>query len=303
MLAPLFTLYCVNGTWPGEKDNAGLFQISSRRWRFISRIIEGNYPQWRQVVPNDNQFNTTVNLSSTAMDAVLALVPKIPCHDAINNSIGLIVEGKKLVLRGRGANDDKWTNLDVDGATVKGKPVSVFVNRNFLTKALGFGMNTIQFIDHMTPLKFSNGGKQMIVMPIRATDPVQSAPHQAPAAATPPNPASTPDAATNIPEGSQETSTTERSDNMPRTATNGTTTTNGNGNGNGEHHNGATSTKPAIEQAIEKIESIKGSYRAAIHGLNDLADTLKQVQREQKGLDREVQGIRVTLEKLQSVRI
>ncbi len=87
---------------------------------------------------------------------------------------------------------------------------------------------------------------------------------------------------------------------MPRTTTNGTTTTNGNGNGNGEHHN---DTKPAIESAFEKIESIKGSYRAAIHGLNDLADTLKQVQREQKGLDREVQGIRVTLEKLQSVRI
>ena len=87
---------------------------------------------------------------------------------------------------------------------------------------------------------------------------------------------------------------------MPRTTTNGTsTTTNGNGNGNHEE----PTVKPAIEVAIEKIESIKGSYREAIRGLNDLADSLKQVAREQKGTDKEVQSIRVTLEKLQSVRI
>ncbi len=124
-----------DGEWqlrvqPGEKDNAGLFQISSRRWRFISRSIEGNYPQWRQVVPDEKQFNTTVELTPVAMDAIIALVPRIPCHDVINNPIGLIVEGKKLVLRGRGSNDSKWTDLDVDGATVKGKPVSVYVNRH-----------------------------------------------------------------------------------------------------------------------------------------------------------------------------
>ena len=91
---------------------------------------------------------------------------------------------------------------------------------------------------------------------------------------------------------------------MPRN-TNGTSATaNGsttNGNGNGHHDEGVT--KPAIEVAIEKIETIKGSYRETIRGLNDLADTLKQVQREQKGTDKEVQSIRVTLEKLQSVRI
>ena len=286
-----------DGEWqlrvqPGEKDGPGLFQISSRRWRFISRQIDGSYPNWRQVVPDEKQFNTTVDLSPAAIDAILALVPKIPCHDAINNPIGLIVEGKKLTLRGRGTNDDKWTNLDVEGVTVKGNAVSVFVNRNFLTKALGFGMNTIQMIDPLTPLKFSNGGKQMIVMPIRATEP-------APPQAT--SDASSPEPTTETPQGPQKPSTTERNTNMPRTATNGTTATNG--NGNGEHQNGATSTKPAIEVAVEKIETIKASYREAIRGLNDLADTLKQVQREQKGTDREVQSIRVTLEKLQSVRI
>ena len=89
---------------------------------------------------------------------------------------------------------------------------------------------------------------------------------------------------------------------MRTTATNGNGT-NGNGsNGNGHHANGA-GEKPALETALEKIETIKGSYRDAIRGLNDLAETLKQVQREQKSASREVQTVRSTLEKLQTVRI
>ena len=90
---------------------------------------------------------------------------------------------------------------------------------------------------------------------------------------------------------------------MPRTTTavtNGTSATNG--NGNGEHHNDEP-TKPAIEIALEKIEIIKTAHRESIRGLNDLADTLKQVQREQKSTDKEVQSVRITLEKLQQVRI
>lgn len=278
-----------DGEWQLRVEKE-LFQISSRRWRFITRQIEGNYPNWRQVVPDEKQFLTTVSLTPAAIESVLDLVPKIPCHDVINNPIGLIVEGKKLVLRGRGANDNKWTDLQVEGVTVKGKPVSLFVNRNFLTKALGFGMGTIQMIDPLTPMKFTNGGKQMVVMPIRATDP---APPSTPAPSSAPT--APPDATPEAPRTTQEPSSTERSTNMART----TSATNGNGNG---HHEDAAA-KPAIEVALEKIETIKGSYRESIRGLNDLTDTLKQVQREQKGTDKEVQSIRVTLEKLQQVRI
>ena len=66
--------------------------------------------------------------------------------------------------------------------------------------------------------------------------------------------------------------------------------------------NGAE-TKPALETALDQIESIKGSYRDAIRGLNDLTDTLKQVQRERKSADREVQSVRSTLEKLKTVSL
>ena len=41
-----------------QDDEPAPIQITSRRWRFISRQIEGNYPNWRQVVPSDSAFDT-----------------------------------------------------------------------------------------------------------------------------------------------------------------------------------------------------------------------------------------------------
>ena len=61
--------------------------------------------------------------------------------------------------------------------------------------------------------------------------------------------------------------------------------------------------KPALEIALAQIEVVRGDFRNAIAGLNKLADSLKQVQREQKAGDREIQSVRQTLRSLQSVRI
>ena len=70
---------------------------------------------------------------------------------------------------------------------------------------------------------------------------------------------------------------------------------------NGTHPESAD--KPTLEKALEQIEAVKGSYRDAIKGLNELADTLRQVHRDQRTSEREVQSVRSSLQKLQSVRL
>ena len=71
-------------------------------------------------------------------------------------------------------------------------------------------------------------------------------------------------------------------------------------NENGTH---AEKAKPTLESALAQIEIIKGSYREAIRGLNELTDTLKTVSKERKSTEKEVQSVRSTLERLQSVRL
>jgi len=61
--------------------------------------------------------------------------------------------------------------------------------------------------------------------------------------------------------------------------------------------------KPALETALAQIEVIRGEFRNAVAGLTKLGELLKQVSREQKASEREVQGVRQTLRSLQSVRI
>ena len=61
--------------------------------------------------------------------------------------------------------------------------------------------------------------------------------------------------------------------------------------------------KPTLEQALDQIEFIKGSLRGAVTNLNNLADTLRHVQRERRLSEREVRSVRDTLKTLQTVRL
>jgi uncharacterized membrane protein YdfJ with MMPL/SSD domain len=65
----------------------------------------------------------------------------------------------------------------------------------------------------------------------------------------------------------------------------------------------AEETRTALESAVAQIEVVRGDFRNALAGVNKLGDLLKQVQRENKASDKEIQSVRQTLRSLQSVRI
>jgi len=181
--------FSADGEWqlkvgiPEHKDAAAPFQISSRRWRYISRQIEGNYPNWRQVAPGPGSYATTIELE-TGVEEILQTIGRMPCDDTVNYAIGLESSDGKLSLLGRSPGAEDWTRIEVTGVKAKGKDMRIFLNRNLLTKALEFGLTTVETIDQLSPLRFSNGGRQMIVMPTRP-NPAPAAAHQP----TPPAPA------------------------------------------------------------------------------------------------------------------
>jgi len=282
-----------DGEWqlrmqPEEKGTRAYIQISSRRWRFIHRQIEGNYPNYRQVLPRDDQFNTSVQIEPAATKDLIQMIKRMPCDDEKDHRIGIRVAGRKVSFLSKA--DGKELEIEVPETSVKGKDVVVYLNRNFLTKALGFELCQLQIIDPLTPMRFSDGqGRRMIVMPVRPSEaPPNGTPPAGPAQASTP---ATPPVARESIETSAERST------MPKTSTPPT-----NGNGSNGHH--APEIQPVtLDAALDQIETIKGSYREAIRGLNTLTDTLKQVQRDQKTSVKEIQSVRSTLEKLQGLRI
>lgn len=292
-----------DGEWklrvePGKKASAGHLQISSRRWRFITRQVEGNYPNWRQVIPT--MSTTQVEIAPDEIESVIALIERMPCEPKNENkSIGLKIGKNKLTLQSRASFDDKWTEVEITGVKTSGNPLTIHLNRELLVKALTFGLTKIELQDDKSALRFVGTGKQMIVMPVRP-DAIPSTPAPTPAP-TPGNEengngeAETVDSEPEQQPATAESNADAQPERNPMPRSNGTTNTASREADNGE--------MTRLETALVQIETIKGSYREAIKGLNELTETLKQAQRERKSSDKEVQSVRSTLEKLQTLRI
>jgi DNA polymerase III sliding clamp (beta) subunit (PCNA family) len=277
-----------------KEDELPPIQISSRRWRFITRQFDGNYPNWRQVIPT--AFNTSVEFGPESVEQIIKTIQRMPDHDVVNHTLGIEVKGKKVNLLCKTGLDQPWMPVEVPSGDIKGPDVTTYLNRHSLIKALEFGLLRLDIIDSMSAMRFSQEGRQLIVMPVRPPPPPitpaeESTPASAPVRDSDGKGEAEPvDSETEKPAAPSTAAQPERKT-MPKTTTPAP-------NGNGEH-----TEKTTLEKAVDQIETVKGSYREAIRGLNELADTLKQVQRDQKASERDVQSVRTTLEKLQSVKL
>src|SRR5207302_9637831 len=86
-----------------------------------------------------------------------------------NQSVGLKLDQRReLVLFARAAGTGKPTEVGFSGVEVTGKPVTVCLNRNYLLKALRFGLSEIQIQDALSPVRCTDQtGRQLVIMPIR----------------------------------------------------------------------------------------------------------------------------------------
>ena len=266
-----------------ESNQPTRFEIATRHWRIITRSLEGQYPQWRAVVPDLGNVKTTVEIEFGAEEEdMIRTIARMPDHDAQHHAIGLEIASRCLFLLSKSPGTDQSTRVELAAIKAVGPDVTIHLNRQFLTKALRLGLTRIEITDPLTPLRFSNGGRQMIVMPVRP----------APASSIhTPRTQSESVASTTIPPRHAEQP--ERNPMSENSSTNGaprSTTT-------------EPVEKPALETALAQIEVIRGEFRSALAGLTKLGELLKQASREQKASEKEVQGVRQTLRSLQGVRI
>ena len=260
-----------------KKRDTILVRITAGNWTLTLKTIEGNYPNWRQVVPNTQDHRTTVTLPEG--HTFTKLVDGLPGADITNSPVDLVIENGTVALK----DTTGASSIALEGAKAKGPDIKIRLNRDYLTKAFDYGLTNIGLIDAMSALQFTRAGRQMVVMPLRVAD--------VPAEET-----------TNQPAPSEP-----QPERKPMTATNGHT------NGAATPHlNGAprsispgipAAEKPAIEAAIEKLDGFKVTFREALVGVTEITTLLKQAVRDQKAGEKEIQSVRQTLRSLQSVRI
>jgi hypothetical protein len=154
-----------------DKHRAEVFRLESQWWSVTGRLLEGPYPNYRQVIPGAGQFTTTVTLGDAALEAVTRLLPRLPGKQLANRPMGLHFEKGRFGLLARAENDEPWILHPVDRCEMKGPDVTVYLDRDYLSKAADFGLSQVSLIDGMSPVQFSRGGDLMIVMPVRAIAP------------------------------------------------------------------------------------------------------------------------------------
>ena len=289
-----------------EKQIAPLVRIVAGDWTLTMKVIDGNYPNWRQVVPNALQHRTTVKLPEEL--GFTAIMNGLPGGEIKDKPVDLVIEDGAVTVK----SITGGSRIQLVGATATGPDVTTRLNRDFLTKALDYGLTNIGLIDGMSAVHFTREGRQMVVMPLRVAEayppPADSEPTEQPAASVP-KPEETNPPAQSTPVATNNPAPTElQSESKPMTETNGHHT---NGAATPDLNGAPRSTtlaipapdKPAIEAAIDKIEGFKASVRETLAGLSELTALLRQAVREQKAGEKEIHTVRQTLRSLQSVRI
>ena len=249
-----------------NKDHAGWVQLITPRWTCISRQIDGQFPKWRQVVPEDTDNWTRVQLSEAAMAQMLNLSSKLPGDDTEYRTLRLNV-GTEFRLEGANKDDKEYTSAVIPEVKITGKPVLSALNREHLQVALGCGLNEIRVHTELEPLLFSNQGKRMVIIPVRLTGPVTNK-----LTITKPTPATAPVAVPQV--------QPERKTPMPET------------------------TKPTESKtALDQIESCRTKLRELLTDLNELGSLIKQADRDKRSTEKEVASVRQTIRSLQGLKI
>jgi histone deacetylase complex regulatory component SIN3 len=240
-------------------------------------------------------------LEGSAANDMLKAVPLLPGAETLNQTIVLEVAADRLALKAQGQDQKDWTRVLVPDARIIGKPAKVAMNRNYLLRALRFGLHEISIDDSLTPVVFTSPVKTMIVMPVRLDGPPDPPTPAGGALASQPisPPENTPVAPPSAP--GVDNQTEER-----KTMSTTTMTPPERGNLRAIKKNSQTeseNSRPAFKAALEHIDRIKTNLRDVLSDLNETMSMLRTAEKEQRASAKEIESVRAKLREIQSVNI
>jgi len=292
-----------------EKEKViGWVKLQSNRWTFITKQIEGIYPNWRQVIPQHiRTAKTTVEFQPDAVSFLLEVLPKLPGYDELNQSVSLSIRDQQLtILARKNKSTDTSSSMVVPGCVIQGSNITITVNRSLVIKSLKLGFTTMEMSEPESAILFTAEGRKVIVQPLKTNRPKAATAETSETTETPDTtspPATTiadveapeapekPDEPTDNPQPQPQTNP-QIINPMPKETTPATTTT------EPTEENGTP-----IKAAIKQIDQIKDTLRKAIWDMHDLVKTLALANKEQRATEKETEAIRETVRALQKVKI
>jgi hypothetical protein len=266
---------CFLSVQPGKKNEGKRISLRNQRWDFVTREVEGPFPEWKKHLVKFNNQWTRIQLKPEAVASLLKVIPNLPGKDDQHQVVRLRVD-KVLTVEGRNKQDTEPTKVDINDVVITGKAKVISLNREYLLNALRFGFDEVAVLDELSPLVISKAGRQMVIMPVN--------PHGS-QTARPTTPAPKPEPTT--PPQPEAEAQPERKPDLARTTAK------------------PEVPKPAVQlpSLVDQVEKIKDGLKNLIRDLTTLADSAKQAEKEQRASEKEVEAARATLRKLQQVSL
>ena len=171
--------------WVWDLEESPKARVHQGPWQWSTKLVAGNYPNYRQVIPKPETYGTTVRIADADATRLLSVLPRMPGFKESSSPV-------RLSITANGAELSPPARLPqvvvaLERSEVLGtRPNAVQFNASFLLAALKRGFRELCIKDEVSPLVMRDPHRINIWMPVRSeAAPVPSAPAEPEASPVP----------------------------------------------------------------------------------------------------------------------
>jgi DNA polymerase-3 subunit beta len=252
-------------------------RVSAEDWTYTVKLVDGTYPNYKQVVPADADLPVQVELCDDRK-ANADAVKNLPTTE----SVTLYADAERVLLVA--ANGDDFVHAQLPhGRSLSDEPATVAVNPKFLIDAFNAGFTTIRMQDEFRPVKLcSADGDFALIMPMRGGPGKSVCSHIAKLTAKEVVERPKPEAVKPNP---------QPKDPKPMTVNHPTT------NNKAE----TADDRDPLEALLDRTTAIREDVRECFQNLREVQVLAKQAIKERKAERKDVQAVQDLKEKLQKL--
>jgi DNA polymerase-3 subunit beta len=139
--------------------------VSNDTWKYTVKCVDGNYPDYNQVIPRTTA--NTLQLEPKSTEVLLKGIPSLQ-GDKEHDTVHLYADGNTVKVLPENLEDP---GIDAEGCLRSGGDIAVSLNRNLLIRALELGFTKFCFQkDGFSPVMARKGSDLYVFMPLRNGD-------------------------------------------------------------------------------------------------------------------------------------
>jgi hypothetical protein len=126
------------------------FRLDAGPWTYCTKLIAGQYPNWRQVLP-DVQDAATLSFTDEQVSTLKALLPSLPTANPHEPSVLLCRRNGQVAVCSQNGVDGNWQAVPVGGQD-GGADFEALLNRQYVLDALNAGFTDFKVGGYDVPL-------------------------------------------------------------------------------------------------------------------------------------------------------